>query len=496
MEEHEAISAIMPKVYDPETDKRQEDIIKFKNYNNSFKHPVAVFLDFESTLSTVTIRDDQEEKLEKLLENIDDENNKNKIRDDFYKKLDKSTTKPLQKHVANSCGLKFNCIHNEYTKDVKILNNPIEDKLLEETINELEDYAKYSYKLFQQNKKTPTLLNNQQIIHENTKCCHECKQTFSAINKKVIHHDHITGNYISTICNECNLNLRLKNFLPIYIHNLKGYDSHYLIKALAKYGYQEGDKELIGAIPSNEQKYISFSKDIKVDYKNGKPIYFELRFLDSIAFMPSSLSELVNNLNPLNDQITKKYEIVEKVLEDINDENKKIKIIDDFHNDIYKMNFNQITELRKIYKNTSSEFIDDEQFLLMITKGIYPYDYITSYDKLFETQLPQIEDFYSNLNNEECSLLDYRKAQLVYNKFSCKTLLDYHNIYLNSDVLLLADIFETFKEVCYKIYGLDVSYYYTAPGLSWDAFLKHTKEEYKRLGKGEFKIDLLTDIDI
>ena len=93
-------------------------------------------------------------------------------------------------------------------------------------------------------------------------------------------------------------------------------------------------------------------------------------------------------------------------------------------------------------------------------------------------------------------MTDYTKAQIVYNKFSCKTLLNYHNIYLSSDVLLLADVFETFKNVCYKIYNLDVSYYYTSPGLSWDAFLKHTNEQYIKDGKEEFEIDLLTDMDM
>ena len=77
--------------------------------------------------------------------------------------------------------------------------------------------------------------------------------------------------------------------------------------------------------------------------------------------------------------------------------------------------------------------------------------------------------------------------------FKCNTLLDYHNLYLKSDVLLLADIFENFKNVCYKIYGLDPSYYYTSPGLSWDAFLKHTNDEYKLKYNKEFEIELLTD---
>ena len=80
--------------------------------------------------------------------------------------------------------------------------------------------------------------------------------------------------------------------------------------------------------------------------------------------------------------------------------------------------------------------------------------------------------------DEECKLYDYRRAEMVWDQFDCKTLLDYHNLYLTSDVLLLTDIMNNCKEVCYKLYELDVSYYYTAPGLAFDAFLKYTNELY------------------
>jgi len=97
--------------------------------------------------------------------------------------------------------------------------------------------------------------------------------------------------------------------------------------------------------------------------------------------------------------------------------------------------------------------------------------------------------------NIECNADDYETAKKVWELFDCKTLLDYHNIYLTSDVLLLAVIWGNFKEVCYKIYNLDVSYDYTAPSLSWDAYLKHTTEKYKKQNK-EFKILLLTDMEM
>ena len=94
------------------------------------------------------------------------------------------------------------------------------------------------------------------------------------------------------------------------------------------------------------------------------------------------------------------------------------------------------------------------------------------YDKLYAQKLPDLKDFYSLLSSVEFSNKDNEKAQIVWNTFKCKKLLDYHNIYLISDVLLLADIWDNFRNVCYKVYGFDCCYHYTASSLSWDAMLK------------------------
>ena len=122
----------------------------------------------------------------------------------------------------------------------------------------------------------------------------------------------------------------------------------------------------------------------------------------------------------------------------------------------------------------------------MTRKGVHPYDYVTSIDKLKETKLPPKEAFYSLLYNEEISDEDYEHAHNVWNTFNCQTLQDYHDLYLKSDVLLLADVFENFRKTCLKYYKLDPCHYYTAPGLPWDACLKLTKQE----------LQLLTDYDM
>ena len=144
---------------------------------------------------------------------------------------------------------------------------------------------------------------------------------------------------------------------------------------------------------------------------------------------------------------------------------------------VIKKGLKTVDQLRKVFKNTSNYFTNDEQFVMMTMKGVYPYDWVDNYDKMNENKLPNIGKFYSRLNNSNCSKEDYKVATTVWEKFECKTFLDYHNIYLVSDVLLLTDIWENFRDVCYNMYHLDCEYYHTAPGLSFDAMLKYTKQQ-------------------
>ena len=119
-------------------------------------------------------------------------------------------------------------------------------------------------------------------------------------------------------------------------------------------------------------------------------------------------------------------------------------------------------------------------------KGVYPYDYVDGLDRLSETELLSKNEFYSRLSCDDISDEDYTHAQKVWKAFGCKSMKDYHDLYLKSDVLLLTDVFETFRGVCCKNYDLDPAWYFTVPGLSWDAALKKT----------EVELELLTDPDM
>ena len=140
---------------------------------------------------------------------------------------------------------------------------------------------------------------------------------------------------------------------------------------------------------------------------------------------------------------------------------------------------------KKQYKNIG-KFYADVKLDFLLRKRVYAYDWVDSVDKFSEAQLPAKESFFSKLYGEGISDDDYPHAQKVWEEFNCKTFRDYHNVYNESDVLILADVFENFRDVCMKHYGLDPAWYFTSPGLAWDAVLKITKKE----------IVLLSDYDM
>ena len=122
----------------------------------------------------------------------------------------------------------------------------------------------------------------------------------------------------------------------------------------------------------------------------------------------------------------------------------------------------------------------------MIRKGVYPYEYMDSREKIDETTLPTKKSFYSNLNLENISDEDYAHAQKVWDVFKKIYIGEYYDLYVKIEAFLLADIFENFRNMCLDIYELDPVYFVSAPGLAWQACLKKTKVE----------LELLTDYDM
>ena len=154
-------------------------------------------------------------------------------------------------------------------------------------------------------------------------------------------------------------------------------------------------------------------------------------------------------------------------------------------NTYHKKKFNK--DLMKNFENTYNFCNNDlSKFVLLLRKGVYPYEYMDSWEKFSEISLPSKEDFYSNLNMEDISDIDYRHANNVFKGFKLENLGDYHDLYVQSDTLLLADVFNNFRNMCIKEYELDPALFLSLPGLAWQACLKKTNIES----------ELLTDYDM
>jgi hypothetical protein len=151
---------------------------------------------------------------------------------------------------------------------------------------------------------------------------------------------------------------------------------------------------------------------------------------------------------------------------------------------------------KNLFKNLESEFQghNQEHLDLLKQKGIYPYKFANGDPQRFNvSELPSIDYFYDDLKDEPCREEDYNHAKYVWDKFNCKTFKDYHELYLKSDILLLADVFEEFRNMCLNAYQLDPAQYLTAPALSWDAFLLSKNEDIELFHQRQYDMLLFVE---
>ena len=240
------------------------------------------------------------------------------------------------------------------------------------------------------------------ICNDTKTICYICKNVIMEPTM-VIDRDQFTRNILGTTRFKCALKNKMSpDYLkiPIIFHNLRGYNSHFLMQNIGDFVKNNKMKDKkgkeyemsINVIPNNFEKYMAFM------------VGNHMVFIDSFQFMSSSLDKLVGNLS------------------------------DD------------------AFKYTREEF-ENEKFSLMKKKGVYPYDYMDSFKKFKNKKLPTKEEFYSIMNDESISDDDYKHAQKVWETFNLKNMGEYHDLYLKSDVLLLADVFENFRETCLQLYG-------------------------------------------
>ena len=444
--------------------------IAFTNYRRQLPAPFVIYADFEAITEKVGEKASQ-----------------------------KSCTEQYQKHTACGYGYKVVCCYDDkFSKPIKIYRGEMTiHKFMKDMLAEVE-YCKEVVK--NHFTKPLEMTDEDEESFQRDEECHICKKPYiesdyklryieskdvKVINPnfKVRDHCHVTGKYRGSAHNKCNLNFQLTNKIPVVFHNLKGYDSHFIMQEIGDiakknvYVDKKGrEHEMrINVIPCNMEKYIAFM------------LGQHLVFIDSFQFMSSSLENLVKNItkcgkcdacNPGN-CIKRIFDSEDHIMqhktsfscgECINCKNSSKSCM--------KLNHGNL-----IY--TSKEF-EGEQLRLMIKKGVYPYDYMNSFKKFEDDKLPKKEDFFSIMNNKHITDEEYQHAENVWDKFGLSSMGEYHDLYLKSDILLLTDVFENFRKACQQYYGLDPAHYFTSPGLSWDAMLKMTETE----------LELISDVDM
>ena len=325
----------------------------------------------------------------------------------------------VQKHVPCSVAWVLISDHREVeSRSMLHRPSPSPDMTLEDIMESLQEVEKELLP-YQLEVKPMVITEVQEAEFQAATQCYMCETPFYEDNKnlrKVRDHNHATGEYRGAAHAICNLSKKRSAHIPVFFHNLRGYDSHLIMQGIHRYA----EKKSIHVIPNNMERYVSFQLG-------------SLRFPDSLQFLGvgASLDALAANLQEFP---------------------------------ILKEQFREVWSFR-----------DSKDMDLLCQKGTYPYSYIKNFEVFEEISLPPKETFRNDLTGDELPQDKYDFAQQVWSTMGCENLGDYHDLYLYQDIFLLADIFERFRGVCKEHYDLDPAHYYTVPGLAWDASLKFTK---------------------
>ena len=402
------------------------NIIKYNQGEKSLELPFIIYADLECLLKKI---------------------------DTCQNNPDLSSTTKINQHIPSGYSIYTNCLFDKSNNKLSYYRG---EDCMKRFCKDLKDHAT---KIIDFKKKTMIPLTKEDNYNKEN-ICYICKKDFNN-DMKVRDHCHFTGKYRGAAHNMCNLRYKIPKNIPVIFHNGSTYDYHFIIKELAR--EFDGNFECLG---ENTEKYITFSVPIKkrIDNKN-MDITYKIKFIDSFRFMATSISKLVDNLTDKihNDKCMK----CKSNLCFVNAVNKKLifKCIDCEKE--YEKEFNK--ELVERFANTY-KFCDNDlnKFLILLRKGVYPYEYMDEWNKFNEKVLPSKESFYSNLTLENITKTDYAHANNIFKKFNINNLGEYHDLYVRSDtlLLLLADIFENFRKACIKIYELDSAHFVSLHGLA------------------------------
>ena len=361
-------------------------LYSFTKVEQSYKFPFVMYADFESILIKQNINISPKSQV-------------------------------VQKHEAS--GYSFIVIKDD--KDIFYHNYFRGVNAIDVFLRDLKYISEKLIIILSESKEMNPLTKEQKIYHKKATICHICEKPFTSepdlddwIEFKVKDHDHLTGEYNGAAHTSCNLRYQLPNYVPLFFHNLKGYDSHFIISNLNSKSFSKCQ-----IIPQNMEKFISF----KLDF---------IQVLDSYQFLGESLGKLVENLRESGHD----FPITNKIFES------------------YQLN----------------EYKKD----LLFKKSVYPYEYVDDISKFNERCLPPKNQFYSKLNNSHITDEEYTHAINVWNEFEIQTFGEYHDFYVNLDTSLLSDVFQAFRKKIYQYYKLDACHFFSIPGLAWSAAMKYT----------------------
>ena len=277
----------------------QEDYLRFKNFYHQLQVPFVIYADFECF--TRKIQGPQN-------------------------KPNSTNTHKYQLHEPCSFGYKVVCcIDDKYTKDVKIYRG---ENVIQKFMDCIEVENREIHNILRDVNAPMKISDQEEQSFKNAQDCHICLGKLGS--DRVHDHCHLTGKYRGPAHNHCNLNFKFKKMygggflVPVIIHNLRGYDSHLILSQI-----KLKSQDRISCIANNLEKYISFTIG-------------NLRFIDLLQFLNTSLAQLVDNLYDKGNGVSK-------------------------------------------FKHSHAKFGDKKTPLLR--KGVYPYDYVDSPDKFDETAL-------------------------------------------------------------------------------------------------------------
>ena len=332
-----------------------------------------------------------------------------------YNTLEESSTTKINRHTPSGYSIFTHCSFDKS-------KNKLDYYRGEDCITKFcKDLREHATKIINYEKKdTIPLTKKEEENYNNQKVCYICKKEFDKSDKKhhkVRDHCHYSSKYRGAAHNICNLRYKMSKEIPIIFHNGSTYDYHFIIRELVK--EFEGNFE---CLVENTEKYITFSVSIKKRIENkDMEITYKIKFIDSFRFMATSLSKLVDNLTEgihSDKCINCKSDIsYMKVI----DETLIFRCFNCKKNYKKEINKELIERFASTYKFCNKDF---NKFVMLLRKGVYPYEYMDGWEKFNETSIPGKESFYSNLTMENITEMDYAHANNVFKTFKLNNLGD------------------------------------------------------------------------